>query len=87
MWKSSKNKLKGFSKSQSKNLKNEEYYKCLYGGKYQIECDYSISYIIYNYIVRSLDHETYLQRIRKSTLSVFDDKRCYISSIENIPWE
>ena len=33
----SKNKLKGISKSQSKNIKFEEYYNCLFGGKYQPE--------------------------------------------------
>ena len=31
--------LKGVSKSQSKNIKFEEYYNCLFGGKYQQECD------------------------------------------------
>ena len=30
-----KNKLKGISKSQSKIIKFEEYYNCLFGGKYQ----------------------------------------------------
>ena len=30
-----KNKLKGISKSQSKNIKFEEYYICLFGGEYQ----------------------------------------------------
>ena len=27
-----------------------------------------------------------LQKMKKSTLSVFDEKRCYINNIENIPW-
>ena len=49
----SKNKLKGISKSQSKNNKFEEYYNCLFGGKHQQECD--------NYIIRSINHEMYLQ--------------------------
>ena len=31
----SKNKLKGISKSQSKNIKFEEYYSCLFGREYQ----------------------------------------------------
>ena len=35
----SKNKLKGISKSQSKNIEFEENYNCLFGGKYQQECD------------------------------------------------
>ena len=34
----SKNKLKGISKSQSKNIKFDEYKKCLDGKKYQEEC-------------------------------------------------
>ena len=75
----SKNKLKGISKSQSKNIKFEEYYNCLFGKEYQRECD--------NYIIRSLNHEMYLQRVKKSTLSIFDDKRCYKINIESIPWE
>ena len=53
----SKNKLKGISKSYSKNIKFEEYYNCLFGGEFQKECD--------NYILRSLNHEMYhLQRIK-----------------------
>ena len=74
----SKNKIKGYSKSQSKHIKFEEYYNCLFGGKYQKACD--------NYIIRSLNHEMYLQKARKSTLSLFDDKRCYINETESIPW-
>ena len=75
----SKNKLKGIYKSQSKNIKFEEYYNCLFGREYQQECD--------NYILRSINHEMVLQKVKKSTLSVFDDKRCYIINIESIPWE
>ena len=45
----SKNKLKGISKSQSKNIKFEEHYNCLFGRKYQQECE--------NYIIRSINHE------------------------------
>ena len=74
----SKNKLKGISKSYSRNIKFEEYKKCLDGEEYQQECD--------NYILRSINHEMYLQRVKKSTLSIFDDKRCYINNIESIPW-
>ena len=54
----SKNKLNGFSKSYSKNNKFEEYYICLFEGRYQQECD--------NYIIRSLNHGMYLQRVKKS---------------------
>ena len=53
----SKNKLKGVSKSQSKNVKFEEYKKCLDGEDYQQECD--------NYIIRSLNHEMVLQKVKK----------------------
>ena len=73
----SKNKIKGISKSQLKHIKFEEYYNCSFGGEYQMECD--------NYIIRSLNHEMYLQKVRKSTLSLFDDKRCYINETESIP--
>ena len=74
----SKNKLKGISKSQSKNINFEDYYNCLFGRKYQQECD--------NYIIRSINHEMYLQRVKKSKLSIFDDKRSYINIIESKPW-
>ena len=74
----SKNKLKGISKAQSKNIKFEEYKKCLDGEEYQKECD--------NSIIRSINHEMILQKVKKSTLSIFDDKRCYINNIESKPW-
>ena len=74
----SKNKIKGISKSQSKHIKFEQYKKCLDGGKYQEQCE--------NYILRSLNHEMYLQKIKKSSLSIFDDKRCYINETESEPW-
>ena len=74
----SKNKLKGVSKSQSKNIKFEEYKKCLDGEDYQRESD--------NYIIRSINHEMVLQKVKKSTLSIFHDKRCYINNNESVPW-
>ena len=74
----SKNKLKGVSKSQSKNIKFEEYKKCLDGEEYQQECD--------NYIIRSINDEMVLQKVKKLTLSIFDDKRCCINNIESKPW-
>ena len=74
----SKNKLKGISKNQSKKTKFEEYYKCLFGGKHNQECD--------KYLIRSLNHETYLQQVRKSTRPLFDYKRCYINETESKPW-
>ena len=52
----SKNKLKGVSKSQSKNIKFEEYKKCLDGEEYQRE--YKI------YIIRSINHELVLQEVK-----------------------
>ena len=73
----SKNKLKGNSKSCSKNFKFDEDKKCLHGEEYQTECD--------NNNIRSFNHEMCLQLVKKSTLSIFDDKRCYISNIESIP--
>ena len=74
----SKNKLKGVSKSQSKHIKFEEYKKCLDGEECQKECN--------NYIPRSINHEMHLQEVKKSTLSIFDDKRCYINEIESKLW-
>ena len=73
----SKNKLKGISESQSKTIKFEENKKCLDGEDYQQECN--------NYIIGSINHEMYLQEVKKSTLSVSDDKRCYINNIESHP--
>ena len=74
----SKNGLKGISKSQSKNIKFEECYTCLFDGEYQQECN--------NYIIRSINQEMYLQEIKKSTFSFLDDKRCYINKSEIKPW-
>ena len=74
----SKKKLKGISKSQYKNNKFEEYINHLDGRKYQAECE--------NYMLKSVNHEMYLQRVKKSTLSIFDHKRCYIKQTKVIPW-
>ena len=71
-----KNKLKGISKYQSKHCKFEEYKKRLDGQDYQKECK--------NYNLRSINHQMHLQK--KSKLSLFDDKRCYINKTERIPW-
>ena len=73
-----KNKLKGISKSQSKNIKFEEYKICLDGEELENECN--------NYILKSINHDMYMQGIKKTTLSIFDDKRCYINNIESNPW-
>ena len=48
----STNKIKGISKSQTKHIKFEEYYNCLFGENYQREGN--------NYILRSINHEMYL---------------------------
>ena len=73
-----KNKLKGISKSQSKHIKFEEYKKCVGGEDYQRECN--------NYIIKSINNEMHLQEVKKSTLSIFDDKRCFVNNIESVPW-
>ena len=51
-----KNKLKGISKSQSKNIKFEEYEKCLNGEKFENEC--------VNYILKTSNHNIYMQGIK-----------------------
>ena len=66
----SKNKMKCISNTQSIHINFEEYKKSSDGEDYQKECD--------NYILRPLNHEMYLQKINKSTLYLFDDKRCYL---------
>ena len=71
-------KLKGISQSPSKIFKYEEYYNCLLGGENQKECD--------NYIFCSINYEICLQRLHKSTVSLFDDKPCYKNHIESTPW-
>ena len=65
--------LKGISKSQSKHLKFEELFR---GGKYQEVCEI---------FLRSVSQEKYLQQLKKSTLSIFVDKRCYIYETESTP--
>ena len=64
----SKKKLRSISIPNSKFIKFEEKRKCLDKEEYQRECN--------NYILKSTDHEMCLQE-KKSTLSPFDDKRCY----------
>ena len=73
----SKNKMKRISKSQSKHIIFTEFRKCLDGEDYQRECN--------NYIRRSINHEMHLQEYKKSTLSIFDDKRCYINETKSLP--
>ena len=59
----SKNKLKGTSQSYSKNVKHEEYKKCLDGDEYQKECD--------NCIIRSLNQEMYPPQVKKNQRYLF----------------
>ena len=74
----SKNNLKSNCKSQSEIL-NLRKKNCLDASDYQKQCD--------NYNIRSINHDMYLQRILKSTLTLSDDKRCYGSNIEGTPWK
>ena len=46
--------------------------------EYQRDCN--------KYILRSIHHEMHLQEVKKSTLSNFDDKRCYENEIESKLW-
>ena len=77
--KEDKNKLKGISKRQSKNIKFVEYKICLDGEKLENEC--------INYILKSINHDMYMQGIKKTTLSIFDDKRNYLDNIKSITWD
>ena len=72
------NKMKGVSKSQSKHIIFEDYKKCSDGEEYHRESK--------KYILRSISLEMYLQETKKSTLSLFDDQRKYLSNIESLPW-
>ena len=54
------NKLKGISKSQSKNIKFENYKICLDGEELEYEC--------VNYILKSSNHDMYMQGIKKRQL-------------------
>ena len=74
----SKKKLKVFSKIQTKNIKIVEYKFCLDGEKSVNECE--------NYILKSINRDMYLQKIRRTKLSIFVDKRNYLNSIESLPW-
>ena len=62
-----KKNLKGYSESESKYLKLEEYKKSLDGEEYEKERN--------NYILRSINHEMYLQEVKNSALSIFDDRK------------
>ena len=74
----SENRLKGVSKSQTKNIIFVESKNCLDGQEVENECEY--------YFFKSIIRYMYLQKIRKSTLSLFDDKRNYLDIIKTLPW-
>ena len=73
-----KNKSKGFLnlKQSILSLKKKKY---LDGKEYQRECN--------NCNLRSNNHEKHLQEMKKSTLSVFDDKGRYDKNIKSKQWE
>ena len=75
----SKYNYKGFCKSQLKELKFEEYRNCSDGSDYQKECD--------KFVIRSINHDLYLQKLYKTTLSVSDEKGFYKHNIEIMRWE
>ena len=77
MWWWNTNKLKGISKCYSRSIKIEEYYNCLFGGEYQKECD--------NYNSTSINHQMYLEKLKKSSVSILDDERCYESINKSKP--
>ena len=70
--------MKGTSKSQTKNNKFEDYKICLDGEENENECS--------NYLLKLINHDIYLQETRKSTFSIFDDKRKRLENIESLPW-
>ena len=69
----SKIKLKGIAESQTKKIKFKENKICLDGEENVYEFD--------NFILRSINHDMYLQKKRKSTFCIFDDKRNYLDNI------
>ena len=69
-------KLKRISVSQSKHNKFEDYKNFLDGEDYQQKCE--------NYLLRSTNHEMYLQKVKKSTLPKFDDKRRFESKTRSL---
>ena len=71
------NSLKGISKFQSENIEFDEHCNCLFGGENK-KSDICI--------FPSVNHELYLQLVKKSTLPSFDDKQCYENNIESKPW-
>ena len=75
----SKGNVKGICKSQTKIFKFVEYKNCLDEEEKINECD--------KYILKSIKLDMYLQKIRKTTLPIFDDKSIYLNDIESLPWK
>ena len=71
------NKLKGLSKVSAKNITIKDYEKTLNENS---TSEHS------NYVLRSDNHQMYLQEIKKSTLNASDDKRYYLRAINSIPY-
>ena len=67
-----------FLNLNQKHNKFEESKNCLEGNKYHEEFK--------NFILRSVNLEMCLQQLKKSILSVFDDKRCFINGTRSKPW-
>ena len=74
----SKKKLKSISKSQSTNIKFEQHKICLVGEENENVCDICI--------LESISQDIYLQKERKTTISIFDDKKNYLYNIEKLSW-
>ena len=49
----------------------------MFGDDYQKECD--------KFITRSINLDSYLQKIRTNTPSTFDEKQYYINEVRKIP--
>ena len=71
-------KVKGISKSFSKNNKFDEYKNCLDEEEDQRECE--------NYTIRSINHEMYLQLVQKSTISLFSENCFWKNNNRSEPW-
>ena len=72
------NKFKGIVKGYKKEISFDQYYNCLMNQTYDKTCE--------QFCIRSHDHNMYLQKITKKSLSPFDDKRKYINNIQSVPW-
>ena len=74
----SENRKKSISKPQSKKIEFEENKNCLDGKKYQQECNISFN--------RSLNHEMYLQLVKKLHYLNSMTNDVIRKKIESSPW-